>query len=82
MRRTIKVKIAVARVPMCKAATAAAVIASPRRTFPSWIDANERGVSFAAVTVTPRVRDGLVLRLVGKQKSVRMRTSSDGSGAR
>ena len=81
MRRTAKVKIIRAR-GLARKATVA-VVASARRTFPVWIDASERGVAFPATGVTPRVRDGLVLRMVGqKTKTVVARNSSDGPGAR
>ena len=85
MRRTSKVKIAVARLPLRKAATPTIIVAptAPRRVFPAWIDSAERGVAIAAATsVTPRVRDGLVLRVVGQKKSVHVRNLSHGSGAR
>ena len=74
MRRAAKVKVAAARIPLRKPAA--------RRAFPAWIDATERGVAFSAVGVTPRVRDGLVLRVVSKKLSARTRSSSDGPGAR
>lgn len=81
MRRTAKVKIAVARMLPRKAAMSAT--AASRRTFPAWIDANERGVAFCATAVTPRVRDALVLRAVGRRKQpVVARKSSDGPGAK
>jgi hypothetical protein len=74
MRRAAKVKVAVARIPVRKSARAA---------FPAWIDAGERGVSFAAgKTVMPRVRDGLVLRAVARKQPARARSSSDVAGAR
>lgn len=87
MRRTSKVKIAVARLPLRKATTPTIVVAptAPRRVFPAWIDSAERGVAIAAsaaTSVTPRVRDGLVLRVVGQKKSVHVRNLSHGSGAR
>ena len=76
MRRAAKVKVAVARIPLRKSAAA-------RRGFPAWIDAGEHGVAFPAKqTVMPRVRDGLVLRLVGKKNPVHPRSSSHGPGAR
>lgn len=83
MRRSTKVKIAVARVPLRKAATATVVAApAPRRAFPAWIDAGERSVALPPASVTPRVRDGLVLRVVGQKKTVHVRNLSHGSGAR
>jgi hypothetical protein len=66
MSRAPKVKIAVARPLLRKSARAAA--GSIRRAFPAWIDASERGVAFSAAAVVPRVRDGLVLRMVGRTK--------------
>lgn len=81
MRRALKVKLASPGVLVRKAH--AAVPASSRRTFPAWIDASERGVAFPASGVSKRVRDGLVLRVVGRRKStVVARKSSDGPGAR
>jgi hypothetical protein len=75
MRRAAKVKVAAVRIPLRKSAA--------RHAFPAWIDATERGVGFAAKkTVMPRVRDGLVLRVVSKKLSARTRSSSDGPGAR
>ena len=48
----------------------------------AWIDAGERGVAFAAKkAVRPRVRDGLVLRVVSKPQPARTRSSPDGPGA-
>jgi hypothetical protein len=74
MRRAAKVKVAAARIPTRKSA---------HRAFPAWIDASERGVSFAAKkNVTPRVRDSLVLRVVRKQQPARARSSAHGPGAR
>jgi len=85
MRRTTKVKIAVARVPLRQAATPTVVApAAPRRAFPAWIDANERSVApvVTAKSATSRVRDGLVLRIVGLKKSAHVRKPSHGAGAR
>ena len=81
MRRAVKVKIANARVLPRKAKVA--TVPSVRRTFPAWVDVDERGVAFPAASVTKRVRDGLVLRIVGqKKKTVAARKSSDGPAAR
>ena len=57
-------KIPSTRVPLRK--MAAAIL--EHTPFPAWIDANT-GIPFAhgSVTVTPRVRDSLVLRLVAKR---------------
>jgi len=51
-----------------------------RRAFPAWIDAGS-GPAFVAI-VTPRVRDGLVLRLVTQAKSGHGRNASDASRTR
>lgn len=85
MRRISKIKVAVARLALRKAATPAMGLTSAgtRRVFPAWIDAAGRGVAVAAATsVTPRVRDGLVLRVVVQKKPVHVRNLSHGSGAR
>ena len=85
MRRSAKIKVVLARVPLRKATTAAVSIsapAAPRRVFPAWIDANERGAAVAPTSVTSRVRDGLVLRVVRQPKPAHVRTPSHGSGAR
>lgn len=84
MRRTSKVKIAVARLPLRKAITPTVVLTptAPRRVYPAWIDSAERGVALAATAVSPRVRDGLVLRVVGQKKSTHVRNPAHGSGAR
>lgn len=79
MRR--KVKALVTRVPVRKAATSSSSAA--RRSFPAWIDASERGVTFsAAASVSTRVRDGLVLRAVAKGKAVQSKKGAHGPGAR
>jgi hypothetical protein len=82
MRRSTKVKVVAARIPIRKSAAAAA--GASRRSFPAWIDAGDRGVSFSAIkSVTPRVRDALVLRVVSKgRRSSSDRKSSHGAGAR
>ena len=81
MRRIAKTKIANARVLPRRAAAAATVWA--RRDFPAWIDAAERGVAFSATCVTPRVRDGLVLRLVAQKKRIgSSRRTPDAHGGR
>lgn len=83
MRRTSKAKVAVVRVPLRKSTAVAAIVPiAPRRAFPAWLDASERGVAFSATSVTPRVRDGLVLRVVGQKKTVHVRNPTHGSGAR
>ena len=74
MRRPTKVKAS--RVLLRKAALSASP--ASRRPFPAWIVADESGVAFPAkAAVTPRVRDGLVLRRVSKKKS--SGTKSSGS---
>ena len=79
MRRSAKTKItSAARVLPRKAKLAAGTA----RAFPAWVDPTERGVSFSAA-VMPRVRDGLVLRVVARgKKTVTSRRTSDGSRAR
>jgi hypothetical protein len=56
--------------------------AAARRSFPAWIDASEHGVAFTAGVVSPRVRDGLVLRTVVNRKSAKSKGPSDANGAR
>jgi hypothetical protein len=79
MDRAAKFKAAAARLPLRKSATVAA-----RRGFPAWIDSGESGVAFAAKkTVMPRVRDGLVLRTVGRaKKTAALKKNAHGPGAR
>jgi hypothetical protein len=77
MRRVRKIKLA------SLGAIARQTRASSRRTFSVWGDAGERGGAFPALAVTQRVRDGLVLRLVGCRKtSVVARNAFDGPGTR
>lgn len=78
MRRALKVKALATRVPLRKAALSATSAA--RRVFPAWIDANEGGVAFPAKAATPRVRDGLVLRVVRTKKSAKPETTDGRSG--
>ena len=86
MRRSVKIKALATRVPVRKSALSAS--AASRRPFPAWIAADESGVAFSAkVEVTPRVRDGLVLRTVPKKLSSPARTpgakdGTHGHGAR
>lgn len=81
MRRVVKIKPVANRVPLRKSALSAS--AASRRPFPAWIAADESGVAFPArAAVTPRVRDGLVLRTVAKKKSTGTKGSSDGHGVR
>ena len=80
MRRSLKVKALSTRVPARKSAMTAS--AASRRGFPAWIDAGEDAVAFPAKTATPRVRDGLVLRIVSKNKTPRAKGSTHGDGKR
>ena len=80
MRRTVKVKALATRLPIRKAALTASPAA--RRPFPAWIDASEGAVAFPAAVVTPRVRDGLVLRTVAKKSSAKSKGPNDAPGAR
>lgn len=81
MRRIPKVKALSTRVPLRKAAMSAAALS--RRPFPAWIAADEGGVAFPAKSaVMPRVRDGLVLRVVSRKKHLSPRATSDAHGGR
>ena len=80
MRRPIKVKPLSAPGLLRKSALTAS--AASRRAYPAWIDASERTVAFPAVSVTPRVRDALVLRTVAKRKTARAKGSTNASGTR
>ena len=81
MRRIAKTKIATVRVLPRRAAAAATVWS--RRDYPAWIDASDRGVSFSATCATPRVRDGLVLRLVAQKRKIgSSRRTPDAHGGR
>ena len=80
MRRSVKVKLLAPRALLRKSALTAT--AASRRGFPAWIDASERTVAFPAVSVTPRVRDALVLRAVAKRKAAKSKGSSHADGAR
>ena len=73
MRRTTKVTAV--RGPRRKAAVRVALPATVRGVYPAWIDAGESGVAFSAAVVTPRVRDGLVLRVVGKGRHLKSKSS-------
>lgn len=73
MRRTTKVTAV--RGPLRKAAVPVALPAAVRCAYPAWIDAGERGVAFSAVAVMPRVRDGLVLRVVGRGRHLKSKSS-------
>jgi len=81
MRRAVKVKSAAAgHIPLRKSALTSS--AAARRGFPAWIDASERTVAFPAVSVTPRVRDALVLRAVAKAAPAKAKGPKHASGAR
>lgn len=83
MRRSTKIKVAVARLPVRKTVVVPSLLSLPsRRGFPAWIDAAERSGAFPAATVTSRVRDGLVLRTVGLKEKAKVKTPCHGSGAR
>ena len=80
MRRSMKAKLLAPGAILRKSALTAA--AAGRRGFPAWIDASERIVAFPAVSVTPRVRDGLVLRPVAKGKATKSKGPINGNRAR
>ncbi|MSU49982.1 MAG: hypothetical protein EXS37_13000 [Opitutus sp.] len=81
MRRAVKIKAPANRIALRKAALSASP--ASRRPFPAWIVADESGVAFPArALVTPRVRDGLVLRVVSKNKIPNVKVSPDASRAR
>ena len=80
MSRAPKVKIAAAR--MLAPKSARPIGAGARRSFPAWIDAGERGVAFSVAAVVPRVRDGLVLRMVGRPKQPAAKKNAHGPSAR
>lgn len=81
MRRSAKVKALATRVPLRKAAMSAS--AASRRPFPAWIVADEGEIAFPAkAAATPRVRDGLVLRTVSKNKTPGQKGSSHGDRSR
>jgi hypothetical protein len=80
MRRAAKVKALATRMPLRKAAMSSS--AAARRNFPAWITADETGVAFPAKAAMPRVRDGLVLRVVSKKKPAKTKSTSHGPGAR
>ena len=83
MRRSTKIKVAVARLPVRKTVVVPSLLViPPRRGFPAWIDAAERSAPFPAATVTSRVRDGLVLRTVDLKEKAKAKKTSHGSGAR
>ena len=79
MQRGASFKISTVRIPLRKSAAV-----GPRRGYPAWIDAGEPGVVFAAKKpVITRVRDGLVLRSVGRtKKAAALRRNAHGASAR
>jgi hypothetical protein len=80
MRPLPKIKSAPVHIPLRKAAITASPAA--RRPYPAWIDAADPIAAFPATVVTPRVRDGLILRQVLKAKSRNPKPLSDGAGTR
>ena len=80
MRRSVKVKALATRVPLRKAAMSATV--ASRRPFPAWIEDQDAIAFPAKAGATPRVRDGLVLRTVSKNKTSSVKGSSHASSMR
>ena len=81
MRRAVKAKALATCIPLRKTAMTAS--AAVRRAFPAWIAADESGVAFPAkAAAMPRVRDGLVLRTVSKNKVSGAKGSRHGNSAR
>lgn len=81
MSRAPKIKIVAARMLAPKASRTIATAA--HRTFPAWIDATERDGAVNVRAVMPRVRDGLVLRMVRRAKpALQPKKSAHGPGAR
>jgi hypothetical protein len=78
MQRSIKVKAT--QVPLRKSAMTGS--AAARRTFPAWIESEDRAPVLTSAAVTKRVRDALVLRTVAKKKSAMAKGSTDDSDAR
>jgi hypothetical protein len=78
MRR--KIKALSSHVPLRKAAMSTS--AAGRRSFPAWIDAGDRTVTFSAASAVPRVRDALILRTVVRAKPASSKTPTDADGAR
>ena len=60
MRR--KIKSPAPQIALRKSALSTS--AAGRRSFPAWIDSDDRGINFSAASAVPRVRDALVLRTV------------------
>ncbi len=80
MRHSVKIKSGSPHAPLRKSVLTAS--AAARRGFPAWIDSAERIASFPATVVTPRVRDGLVLRMVSKAKPRKAKGPTDGASNR
>lgn len=80
MRRILKIKPAAGLVSVRKAALTAAV--GVRRSYPAWIDSEDRTVPATAVAVTPRIRTSLVLRQVTTRKPASAKGSNHAYGAR
>jgi len=77
MKNSAKAKVSAVRTSLRQVAAAFAL----RPAYPAWIDADS-GLAFPATTVTPRVRDSLILRLVQPKKSLTPRQASYAHGAR
>ena len=69
MRHSVKSKSLMPKAPVRKSPLSAS--AAGRRTYPAWIDADERIAAFPATLVHARVRDGLILRQVVKSAKPR-----------
>lgn len=83
MRRSTPFKIALAPKPVRKATTVTSIIApSAVRVVPRLTENRARPATLSATPVTSRVRDGLVLRVVGLKKSAHVRNLAHGTGAR
>ena len=83
MRRSTPCKLALAPKPARKATTVTSIIApSLVRGVPRLTETRVRPATSAATPVTSRVRDGLILRVVGLKKSAHVRNLAHGSGAR
>lgn len=78
MRR--KIKALSTHMPLRKAAMSAS--AAGRRSFPAWIDAGDRTVTFSAASAVPRIRSALVLRTVARTKPASPRIPTDADGTR
>ena len=83
MRRSTPFKLVLAPKPVRKATTVTSIIApSAVRGVLRLTENRVRPATSAATPVTSRVRDGLVLRVVGRKKSAHGRNLAQGSGAR